>query len=121
MVHIKQDDFPGQVEDFELPPWTGLTKSWYRSLNRAAREYKIPRKTILEEALKTYLKILKGNQSPFRQLKTAQQGEEAVKNFFGKFSRDWWESLTPEQKEAESQKRKKAANARWDKKRKKTK
>jgi hypothetical protein len=112
-VAVKQD-VQEPEEDFEIPVWSDLPKRWYVRLNQLARRTHVPRSIILQEALKCYAQLLRGQESPFRKLKAAEQGEQAVKDFFGKFSRNWWQSLSPEQKALESEKRRKAALSRWE-------
>lgn len=103
----------GDPEDFEIPVWTQLPVRWYRLLNRLARRHGIPRATLLIESLKHYGKVLEKKASPFRSVHVTEAEEEKAKQVFGKFSKNWWASLTPEQHEAEKSKRRNAAKARW--------
>jgi hypothetical protein len=98
------------LDNFEIPVWTELSARWYQRLNRLARKHKMSRKDVLEEALKAFDKSKKTEK--------LGGGEEAIKKAFGTFAKEWWNSLTPEQRVVESAKRSEIARKRWAKQKK---
>jgi len=95
-----------------LPP--SFPQSFYRSLNRLAKEAGMNRAAFAAKAIKFYAAALKKSKSQV----TKALGAKAVEGYTEqarKISQSWWATLTPEEKTARA---KKAIAARWGKKKK---
>lgn len=96
-----------------LPP--SFPQTFYRTLNRLAKEVGMDRATFALKALKFYGSALKKSKSSV----TKALGANAVESYTEqarKISQSWWATLTPEEKTARA---KKAIEARWGKPKKK--
>lgn len=99
-------------EDMSLPP--SFPQTFYRTLNRLAKEAGINRATFALKALRFYAEALKKRKSPVT--KALGADAETYTEQARKVSQNWWARLTAEEKTARA---KKAIEARWRKKKKK--
>ncbi len=96
-------------EDMSLPP--SFPQSFYRTLNRLAKEAGVDRATFALKALRFYAAALKKRKSPVT--KALGSDAETYTEQARKVSQNWWAGLTAEEKTARA---KKAIQARWGKK-----
>ena len=96
-----------------LPPV--FPTSYYRLLAQGARDLGMSRAKLAVVAVRHYLKAIASKNTPkakaFGNEELAQEFAEAQ----GKIARQWWSTLSPEEKAART---KKANQARWPKKKK---
>jgi hypothetical protein len=100
------------IDDRSIPIWLFPTKKFYEKLNRVATETGLSRLDALNRGLDALLRETQKQNSPLnRVVKTGIQ-EEAFRKTMGQVSRDYWSTLTPEEKRQRAQK---SAQARWRK------
>ncbi len=96
-----------------LPPV--FPASYYRLLARGAKELGISRAKLAVTAIRHYLKAVASQNAP----KAKALGSEDLAQKFAeaqrKIAKEWWSTLSPEEKAART---KKANQARWPKKKK---
>lgn len=98
------------IDDRSIPVWLFPTKRFYEKLNRVATETGLSRLDALNKGLDALLReTQKKNSALNKSVKTGIQ-EEAFRKTMGQVSRDYWSTLTPEEKRARAQK---SAEARW--------
>ena len=105
----------GDLENFELPVWQNLGARWYAKVNKLARKYEITRADLLEEAVSLFERYQKT--LALKKVGGKEATEQDIRKVFGGFAKNWWDSLTPEQRKGEAKKRSMAAKARWAKQR----
>jgi hypothetical protein len=98
-------------EDMSLPP--SFTKTFYRTLNRVAKEAGVDRVTFALKALRFYAAALKKRKSPVT--RALGSDAETYTEQARKVSQNWWATLTAAEKTARA---KKAIESRWGKKKK---
>jgi hypothetical protein len=96
-------------EDLTLPP--SFPQSFYRALNKAAKEAGMARAAFAAKAIKFYSAALKKRTAPATKALGALDADKYAE-MSRKVSQSWWSKLTPEEKSARS---KKALEARWGK------
>jgi hypothetical protein len=102
-------------ENMQLPP--SFPQSFYAVLNRAAKAAGMSRAQFATKAVKFYESALKKRTSTVTKA-LGHDGAETYTEQARRVSQSWWSKLTPEEKSVRA---KKASDARWAKKKKKSK
>ena len=98
------------VDDTSRPVWLEATESFYKKLNRIAKECELSRYQALSRGLDALLREAQVRNSALnRNIKSPGQSE-VFRRTMGQVSRNYWATLTPEQKRMRAQK---SAWARW--------
>jgi hypothetical protein len=98
------------VDDTRRPVWPEATESFYNKLNRIAKECELSRYQALSRGLDALLREAQVRNSALnRNIKSPGQSE-VFRRTMGQVSRNYWATLTPEQKRMRAQK---SAWARW--------
>lgn len=100
------------TEDLAIPVWLEATRSFYKKLNRVAAECGLTRYEALNLGLDVLLRETRKAKSPLNKAVKTQVQVEAFRKTLGAVSRQYWASLTPEEKRVRAQN---SANARWSK------
>jgi hypothetical protein len=102
------------AEDKSLPVWLGATEAFYKKLNRVADACGLTRIEALEQGLEALLQRQRNQDMPLRKVAGTKQ-VDSFRATMSEVSRKFWATLTPEQK---SERARKNAIARWNKKKK---
>lgn len=104
---LKRD--PG-LDDPRRPVWLEATNSFYRKLNRIARECRLSRYEALRRGLDALLREDQVRNSALnRNIKSPAQSE-VFRRTMGQVSRNYWATISPEEKRERARK---SAQARW--------
>ena len=98
------------MDDARRPVWLEATESFYRKLNRIAKQCELSRYEALSrglEALRRESEI--GNSALNRNIKSPSQSE-VFRRTMGQVSRNYWATVSPEEKRRRAQN---GARARW--------
>lgn len=104
-----------EKDDPTIPVWLQATESFYRKLNRVAKQCGMSRYEALSRGLDALRREREREQSPLNKTVRASQAE-VFRKTLGAVSREFWSKLTPEEKRKRAQN---SANARWAKERRK--
>lgn len=97
-------------DDTRRPVWLEATDSFYKKLNRIAKECNVSRYEALSQGLDSLLRETQIRNSPLnRSIKSAGQSE-VFRRTMGQVSRSYWATISPEEKRERAQK---CAQARW--------
>jgi hypothetical protein len=107
-------DRGGTPEGLTIPVWLHATESFYKKLNRVAKECDVPRYQALSRGLDALRREFEIQNSPLNKAIKSPSQSEVFRRTMGQVSRKYWSTLTPEQKRARAQK---SAHARWSKNR----
>jgi hypothetical protein len=100
----------GRSDDPRRPVWLEATDSFYRKLNRIARQCELSRYEALSRGLDALLREAQVRNSPLnRNIKSPGQSE-VFRRTMGQVSRNYWATVTPEEKRERARK---SAQARW--------
>lgn len=100
---------PG-LDDPRRPVWLEATNSFYRKLNRIARECRLSRYEALSRGLDALLREDHVRNSALnRNIKSPAQSE-VFRRTMGQVSRNYWATISPEEKRERARK---SAQARW--------
>lgn len=92
------------------PVWLEATDSFYKKLNRTAKECELSRYEALSRGLDALLREAQVRNSPLnRNIKSPGQSE-VFRRTMGQVSRNYWATLSPEEKRERARK---SAQARW--------
>ena len=98
------------VDDLRRPVWLEATESFYKKLNRVARQCGLTRYDALSRGLDALLRETEIRNSPLnRNIKSASQSE-VFRRTMGQVSRNYWATVSPEEKRRRAQN---SARARW--------
>jgi hypothetical protein len=100
------------TEDRSLPVWLAATGTFYKKLNRVADACGLTRIEALEQGLDALLQRQRNQDIPLRKVAGTKQ-VDSFRATMSEVSRNFWATLTPEQK---SERARKNAIARWKKK-----
>src|SRR6202007_388958 len=93
-----------------IPVWLHATGSFYKKLNRVAKQCGLTRYDALSRGLDALLRETEIRNSPLnRNIKSPSQSE-VFRRTMGQVSRSYWATVSPEEKRLRAQK---SANARW--------
>lgn len=97
-------------DDPRRPVWLEATDSFYKKLNRIAKECNLPRYEALSRGLDALLREAQVRNSALnRNIKSAGQSE-VFRRTMGQVSRNYWATISPEEKRERATK---CAQARW--------
>lgn len=100
-----------QADDPRKPVWLEATESFYRKLNRVANECGLSRYEALSRGLDALRRETDLRNSPLnRNIKSPGQSE-VFRRTMGQVSRNYWATISPEEKCARGRK---GAQARWN-------
>jgi hypothetical protein len=98
------------IDDMNRPVWLEATESFYKKLNRIAKQCELSRYEALNKGLDALLRETQIRNSALnRNIKSPGQSE-VFRRTMGQVSRNYWATLSPEQKRMRAQK---SAWARW--------
>jgi hypothetical protein len=97
-------------DDMSRPVWLEATDSFYKKLNRIAKECELSRYEALSKGLDALLREIQIRTSALnRNIKSPGQSE-VFRRTMGQVSRNYWATVSPEEKRERA---KKSARARW--------
>ena len=98
------------MDDPRRPVWLEATDSFYKKLNRIARECQLSRYDALSRGLDALLRETEVRNSALnRNIKSPGQSE-VFRRTMGQVSRNYWATISPEEKRERGRK---SAQARW--------
>jgi hypothetical protein len=98
------------IDDTRRPVWLDATESFYKKLNRIAKECQLSRYEALARGLDALFRETQVRRSALnRNIKTPGQSE-VFRRTMGQVSRNYWATLSPEEKRERARK---SAQARW--------
>lgn len=98
-----------RADDPSRPVWLEATESFYKKLNRIANECDLSRYEALSRGLDALSETQIRNSSLNRNIKTPGQSE-VFRRTMGQVSRNYWATVSPEEKRERARK---CAQARW--------
>lgn len=99
-----------QSDDTRRPVWLEATESFYRKLNRVAKECELSRYEALSRGLDALKREVDMRSSPLnRNIKSPAQSE-VFRRTMGQVSRNYWATVSMEEKRERARK---SARARW--------
>lgn len=99
-----------QADDTRRPVWLEATESFYKKLNRIAKECGLSRYEALSKGLDALFREMQVQRSPLnRNIKSPAQSE-VFRRTMGQVSRNYWATVSLEEKR---QRATKSAQARW--------
>ena len=94
----------GQSDNPRRPVWLEATDSFYKKLNRIARECELSRYEALSRGLDALLREAQVRNSPLnRNIKSPGQSE-VFRRTMGQVSRNYWATVSPEEKRERARK-----------------
>jgi hypothetical protein len=98
------------VHNSTIPVWLHATESFYKKLNRIAKQCGLTRYDALSRGLDALLRETEIRNSPLnRNIKSPSQSE-VFRRTMGQVSRNYWATVSPEEKRRRAQN---SARARW--------
>jgi hypothetical protein len=98
------------IDDTRRPVWLEATESFYKKLNRIAKECELSRYEALSKGLDALLREAQVRNSALnRNIKTPGQSE-VFRRTMGQVSRNYWAMISPEERRERARK---SAQARW--------
>ena len=98
------------TDNLTIPVWLHATEFFYKKLNRIAKECGLPRYQALTRGLDALLRETQVRTSALnRNIKSPSQSE-VFRRTMGQVSRNYWATVSPEEKRLRAQK---TAHARW--------
>jgi hypothetical protein len=98
------------VDNTTIPVWLHATESFYKKLNRIAKRCGLSRYDALSRGLDALLRETEIRDSPLnRNIKSPSQSE-VFRRTMGQVSRNYWATVSPEEKRRRAQN---SARARW--------
>jgi hypothetical protein len=98
------------ADHLAIPVWLHATESFYKKLNRVAKQCGLARYDALSRGLDALLRETEIRNSALnRNIKSASQSE-VFRRTMGQVSRNYWASVSPEEKRRRAQN---SARARW--------
>jgi hypothetical protein len=105
-------DHGGAAESVTIPVWLHATESFYKKLNRVAKQCGVPRYEALSRGLDALRREFEIQTSPLNKAIRSPSQSEVFRRTMGQVSRKYWATVSPEEKRARAQK---SAQARWSK------
>lgn len=100
-------------DNITIPVWLHATESFYKKLNRVAKQCGLARYEALSRGLDALLRETEIRNSALnRNIKSPSQSE-VFRRTMGQVSRNYWATVSAEEKRSRAQK---GANARWNRK-----
>ena len=101
------------TDNITIPVWLHATESFYKKLNRVAKECGLARYEALSRGLDALLRETEIRNSALnRNIKNPSQSE-VFRRTMGQVSRNYWATVSPEEKRLRGQR---SAHARWNRK-----
>jgi hypothetical protein len=97
-------------DDPRRPVWLEATDSFYKKLNRIARQCELSRYEALSRGLDALLREAQVRDSPLNRIIKSPGQSEVFRRTMGQVSRNYWASISPEEKRERARK---SAQARW--------
>ena len=98
------------TDNLTIPVWLHATESFYKKLNRVAKECGLTRYDALSRGLDALLREIEIRNSALnRNIKSPSQSE-VFRRTMGQVSRNYWATVSPEEKRRRAQN---SARARW--------
>ena len=98
------------VDDPRRPVWLEATDSFYKKLNRVARECRLSRYEALSRGLDALLREDEVRNSALNRNIRSPAQSEVFRRTMGQVSRNYWATVSPEEKRERARK---SAQARW--------
>jgi hypothetical protein len=89
-------DRGGTPEGLTIPVWLHATESFYKKLNRVAKECDVPRYQALSRGLDVLRREFEIQNSPLNKAIKSPSQSEVFRRTMGQVSRKYWSTLTPE-------------------------
>ena len=106
----RQTPVSKDIDDTMRPVWLEATESFYKKLNRIAKECELSRYEALSKGLDALLRETHVRNSALnRNIKTPGQSE-VFRRTMGQVSRNYWAMVSPEERRERARK---SAQARW--------
>ena len=99
------------MDDPRRPVWLEATDSFYKKLNRIARECRLSRYEALSRGLDALLREDEVRNSALNRNIRSPAQSEVFRRTMGQVSRNYWATVSPEEKRERARK---SAQARWD-------
>jgi hypothetical protein len=99
------------MDDPRRPVWLEATDFFYKKLNRIARECQLSRYDALSRGLDALLRETEVRNSALNRNVKSPGQSEVFRRTMGQVSRNYWATISPEQKRERG---KKSAQARWN-------
>jgi hypothetical protein len=100
----------GSVDILNIPVWLHATESFYKKLNRIAKQCGLSRYEALRRGLDALLREHQIQTSPLNKAIRSPGQSEVFRRTMGQVSRKYWASVSAEDKRLRAQK---SARARW--------
>ncbi len=101
----------GSGDILSIPVWLHATESFYKKLNRIARQCGLSRYEALRRGLDALLREHQIQTSPLNKAIRSPGQSEVFRRTMGQVSRKYWASVSAEEKRTRAQK---SARARWN-------
>lgn len=101
---------PLRMDDPRRPVWLEATDSFYKKLNRIARECRLSRYEALSRGLDALLREYQVRNSALNRNIRSPAQSEVFRRTMGQVSRNYWATVSEEEKQARARK---SAQARW--------
>jgi hypothetical protein len=99
------------MDDPRRPVWLEATDSFYKKLNRIARECQLSRYDALSRGLDALLREAEVRNSALNRNVKSPGQSEVFRRTMGQVSRNYWATISPEEKRERGRKN---AKARWN-------
>ena len=99
------------MDDPRRPVWLEATDSFYKKLNRIARECRLSRYDALSRGLDALLRETEMRNSALNRNVKSPGQSEVFRRTMGQVSRNYWATISPEEKRERGRK---SAQARWN-------
>jgi hypothetical protein len=99
------------MDDPRRPVWLEATDSFYKKLNRIARECQLSRYDALSRGLDALLRETEVRNSALNRNVKSPGQSEVFRRTMGQVSRNYWSTISPEEKRERGRK---SAQARWN-------
>jgi hypothetical protein len=101
------------TDNITIPVWLHATESFYKKLNRIAKECGLPRYEALSKGLDALLRETEIRNSALNHNIKSPSQSEVFRRTMGQVSRNHWATVSPEEKRLRGQR---SAHARWNRK-----
>lgn len=102
---------PQSPDDTRRPVWLEATESFYRKLNRVAKQCEVSRYDALSKGLDALLRETQIRSSPLNRNIKSPAESEVFRRTMGQVSRNYWATVSFEERRGRAQK---GAHARWN-------
>jgi hypothetical protein len=110
MSSIRGAEVDGSADSLNIPVWLHATESFYKKLNRIAKQCGLSRYEALRRGLDALLREHQIQTSPLNKAIRSPGQSEVFRRTMGQVSRKYWASVSVEDQRLRAQK---SARARW--------